>query len=62
MARDAHLRKVFDLLDEPAEIADPVAVAIVKRLDVDFVNDGVLEPRRGVHRLNNGSVRSAACI
>jgi hypothetical protein len=35
-----------ELLDEPVEVADAVAVGVVEGLDVQLVEDGVLVPER----------------
>ena len=45
-AVDAEVLQVVELLDEPAQIADAVAVRVVERLDVRLVDDGVLVPER----------------
>jgi hypothetical protein len=39
---------VVDLLDQAAEVAAPVAVAVGVRLDVEAVDDGVLPPQSEV--------------
>jgi hypothetical protein len=44
-AGDAEPVQVVDLLDEAAEVAAPVAVAVGVRLDVQAVDDGVLPPQ-----------------
>jgi len=41
---DAKLFEVIELLDKAAEIADAVAIAIVKRFDVQLVDDRVFVP------------------
>ena len=38
--------EVVELLDQALEIADAVAVAVVKGLDVHFVDDGIFVPER----------------
>ena len=43
-ARDAEVLEVRQLLRQPGEIADAVAVAVVEGADVYFVDDGVLVP------------------
>src|SRR5207248_10478899 len=48
---DAEFLEVIEFLDQPAEIADAVAVAVVKRLDVELVDDGVLVPERVYRRI-----------
>src|SRR5205085_10507272 len=48
---DAEFLEVIEFLDQPAKIADAVAVAIVKRLDVELVDDGVLVPERVYRRI-----------
>ena len=45
-AGDAEIREVVELARQPFEVADAVAVAVCKRLDVQLVDDGVLEPQR----------------
>jgi len=40
----AQLLQVGQLLDDAAQVADPVAVGIAKRLRVDLIEDGVFEP------------------
>src|SRR5690606_7684055 len=44
-ARDAESREIGDAGAEPAEVADAVAIGILKRLDVEAVDDGVLPPQ-----------------
>ena len=48
---DAEFLEVIEFLDQPAKIADAVAVAVVKRLDVELVDDGVLVPERVYRRI-----------
>ena len=43
---DAEVLKVVQLLDQAAEVADAVVVAVVEGLDVHLVDDGVLVPER----------------
>ena len=43
---DAEFLEIIELLDQSAEIADAVAVAVVKGLDVQLVDDRVLVPKR----------------
>ena len=43
---DAQFLEIIELLDQAAEIADAVAVAVVERLDVQLVDDRVLVPER----------------
>ena len=45
-AGDAEVLEVVELLHEPAQIADAVAVRVVERLHVRLVDDGVLVPER----------------
>ena len=45
-AVDAQVLEVVELLGEPGEVADAVAVAVVERADVQLVEDGVLVPER----------------
>jgi hypothetical protein len=42
--RDAEVLEVVELLRQSGEIADPVAVAVVERTDVQLVDDRVLVP------------------
>ena len=44
-AGDAQILQVVELLDQALEIADAVVVAVVERLDVQLVDDGVFVPR-----------------
>jgi hypothetical protein len=46
-AGDTQADQVVDLLDQAAEVAAPVAVAVGVRLDVEAVDDGVLPPQFG---------------
>jgi hypothetical protein len=39
---------LVELLDEPVEVADAVAVGVLECLDVQLVEDGVLVPERVV--------------
>jgi hypothetical protein len=48
---DTQFLEIIELLDQAAKIADAICVAIVKRLHVQLVNDGVLEPKRVRHDL-----------
>jgi hypothetical protein len=49
---DAELLHVVELLDQPVEVADAVAVGVAEGLDVQLVEDGVLVPERVLaHRL-----------
>ena len=41
---DAEILQIVELLGQPDEIADAVAVAVGERLDVQLVDDGILEP------------------
>jgi len=43
-AGDAELGQVVDLVGQPGEVPDPVAVGVVERLDVDAVDHCVLPP------------------
>ena len=53
---DAELLQVVELLDEPTEVADAVAVAVVEGPHVQLVDDGVLVPvGRSVLYRRNGS-------
>src|SRR5262245_49240651 len=44
--RDAEILKVVEFGGESCKIADPVVVTVVKRADVQLVNDRVLVPER----------------
>ena len=45
-ARDAQVLQVVELLQETAEVAYPVVVAVEERLDRQLIDDGVLVPER----------------
>ena len=45
-AVDAEPLQVVELVDEPAEVAGAVVVAVEEAADVDLVEDGALEPER----------------
>ena len=45
---DAKAVQIVESLRQPLEIADAIIVAVEKRLDVHFVDDGVLVPERVV--------------
>ena len=47
--RDAEFAKVVELVDEARNVADPVAVAIVKGVYVYLIQDRVFEPGRTHH-------------
>ena len=42
--RNPEVPEIIELLGQPGEVADPVIIAVEKRLDVELVNDRVLEP------------------
>ena len=42
---DAEVAQIVEPLGQAGEIADAVAVAVLERLDVELVDDGVLEPQ-----------------
>ncbi len=44
--RYAEVLKVIEPIDQPAEVAHPVAAAVLKSLDVQFVDDRVFVPKR----------------
>ena len=46
---DAELLQKIELIVQAAEVADSVAVAVAKRLDVQLVDDRVLIPKRITH-------------
>ncbi len=52
--RDAEILQIVELFGQPREIADSVAVAVGKGLDVQLVDDGVLEPELVVIELGFG--------
>src|SRR5438132_1713105 len=41
----AEILQIVELLGQPGKIANAVIVAVVKRLDVELVDDGVLVPK-----------------
>jgi hypothetical protein len=43
--RDSQFGEVIKPVDQPTEIADAVTITILKRLDVQLVNDSALEPK-----------------
>src|ERR1043166_6362964 len=43
---DSEFVKIIELLDQPAKIAHPIAIAVVKRLNVQLVYYGVFVPKR----------------
>ena len=45
-SRDAEFLEIIELFDQATEVAHPIAVAIAKSLDVQFVDDRVLVPER----------------
>src|SRR5438094_9172990 len=51
--RDAELLEIIQFLDQATEIAHSIAVTVAKRLDVQFVDDRVLVPKR----IDNFTVR-----
>src|SRR5258707_14600560 len=44
--RDAEFLQIIQLLHEPAKVAHTVAITVAKWFNVQFVGDGVLEPKR----------------
>src|SRR3982750_4442141 len=46
---NAELLKIIELLDQPAKIADAVAVAVMECFDVQLINDRVFVPKRIGH-------------
>src|SRR5205823_3649423 len=58
---DTQFLEIIELLDQAAEIADAIRVAVVKRLHVQLVNDGVLEPKRVRHDLKLFARGRARC-
>src|SRR5438128_8609156 len=51
--RDAELLQIIQFLDQATKIAHSIAVTVAKRLDVQFVDDRVLVPKR----IDNFTVR-----
>ena len=47
---DAQVGEIVEPLQETAEVADAIAIAVLKRFDVQLVDDGVFEPVRIGHR------------
>src|SRR5262249_9489670 len=43
---DAQVLEVIQSVNQAAQVADPVAIAVAKGADVDLVNDCVLVPKR----------------
>src|SRR5205807_329687 len=48
---DTQFLEIIELLDQSAEIADTICVAVVKCLHVQLVDDRVLKPKRVGHCL-----------
>ena len=48
---DPELLTVIQPLHQPGKVADAIAIAVLERLDVHLVNDGVFEPKRIAHSL-----------
>src|SRR5262249_54075115 len=42
---DAQVLQIVELLGEPAKVPDPVPITVVKRADVQFVDDSILVPQ-----------------
>ena len=55
----AQLLEIVELLDQTAKIADPIAVAVVKGLHMQFVDDCVLVPKRIGERITQGLCHAA---
>jgi hypothetical protein len=47
---DAEVAHVLEVLDDAAQVADPVTVGVGERARVDLVDDAGAPPRRGGHR------------
>src|SRR5439155_21785300 len=45
-SRDAEFLEIIELFDQATEVAHPIAVAVTKRLNVQFIDDRVLVPKR----------------
>ena len=43
--RDAEILEIIEFFRQPCEIPDAITVAVGKRLNVELINDGVLEPQ-----------------
>src|SRR5437660_71219 len=50
-SRDAKVLEIIQFLGQPAEVADAVVIAVVKRTDVQFVNDRILVDRMKLQTL-----------
>ena len=61
---DAEVPQVVEFLRQPAEIADPVGVAVAEGPDVGLVEDGILVPERLVAErdLVSGLAHSPSCF
>ena len=60
--RHAEFRKVVEPLHQPGEIPDAIAVAILKRLNVELVDNRVFEPKWVVHLIPIASPMSCGCV
>ena len=56
---DAQVLQVVELLGQPLEVADAVAVAVVEGADVQLVDDRVLVPERIVAELDDSPLAAA---
>jgi hypothetical protein len=55
---DAEVGQVVELLEEPREVADPVAVPVAERADVELVQDRVAVPVGGVRQAGGVPARA----
>ena len=59
---DAQFLQIIELLRQAAKIADSIRIGVVKRADVDLVNDGVLVPELVLRQGQKLSLRSSLLI
>src|SRR6266567_2899212 len=45
-SRNAEFLEIIELLDQATEVAHPIAIAVTKRLNVQFIDDRVFVPKR----------------
>ena len=46
---DPKLDQMGQALHDPAQVADPISIAVLKRTRIDLINDARLPPARAVH-------------
>ena len=42
---DTEFLEIIELFDQPAKVSNPICISVVKRLDVQLVNDRVFKPK-----------------